>query len=179
MKERTCVGDTILLTCLHGALRFGQFCRRNHFHGLQVIYEFLAYNRIYQEHTFVIFSMFLTDLRRSSISRRVAMLRAWEGAAPSTWGWDAMRPSVRRASMVWYEKKGMEVVVGAVDVDTGKWRDAFGRSTNISESGKGMRYVSVGACMTCASARVICRLIKSAGSSHFFDFYTPSHLLPF
>lgn len=44
-----------------------------------------------------------------------------------------MRPSVRRASMVWYEKKGMEVVVGAVDVDTGKWRDAFGRSTNISE----------------------------------------------
>ena len=52
----------------------------------------------------MIFSMFLTDLRRSSISRRVAMLRAWEGAAPSAVGWDAIRPSVRRASMIGNEK---------------------------------------------------------------------------
>lgn len=48
--------------------------------------------------TLVIFSIFRTDLRRSSISRRVAMLRAPAGAAPSAVGWAARR-SVLRASM--------------------------------------------------------------------------------
>ena len=39
-------------------------------------------SRTKRQPTLVIFSMFLTDLSRSSISRRVAMLRAFWGAAP-------------------------------------------------------------------------------------------------
>jgi len=50
--------------------------------------------------TFVIFSMFLTDLRRSSISRRVAMFLAPDGAAPTAAGNVAVRASERRASIV-------------------------------------------------------------------------------
>jgi hypothetical protein len=50
--------------------------------------------------TFVIFSMLFTDFSRSSISLRVAMLRAFGGAAPSAWGCAVRRVSVRRASMV-------------------------------------------------------------------------------
>ena len=50
--------------------------------------------------TLVIFSMFLTDFKRSSISRRVAMLRAWEGAAPDAWTRVAARTRLWRASMV-------------------------------------------------------------------------------
>ena len=41
--------------------------------------------------------MFLTDFKRNSISRSVAMLRAFGGAAALTEG--ATRPSVLRASM--------------------------------------------------------------------------------
>ena len=50
--------------------------------------------------TLVIFSMFLTDFKRISISRRVAMLRAFEGAAPSKDGWAVARTRLRLASMV-------------------------------------------------------------------------------
>ena len=57
-------------------------------------------------HTFVIFSMFLTDFKRNSISRSVAMLRALGGAAPSVEGCAARRATVRRASMAIDEKKG-------------------------------------------------------------------------
>ena len=87
-----------------------------------------------QQRTFVIFSMFFTDLRRNSISRRVAMLRAWEGAAPSAGGWDAIRPSVRRASISRRKGEGVvDVVVRAVDVDFGKWR--VPRSGGVSTGG--------------------------------------------
>ena len=50
--------------------------------------------------TFVIFSMFLTDFRRISISRRVAMLREFEGVVPSEDGWATARTRFRLASMV-------------------------------------------------------------------------------
>ena len=56
-------------------------------------------------HTFVIFSMFLTDFKRNSISRSVAMLRALGGAAPSVEGCAARRATVRRASMAVDERK--------------------------------------------------------------------------
>ena len=49
--------------------------------------------------TLVIFSMFRTDFNRISISRRVAMLLAPAGAAPSTAGL-ARRPMAWRASIV-------------------------------------------------------------------------------
>ena len=50
-------------------------------------------------------------------------MRAWEGAAPSAGGWDAIRPSVRRASILRRKGEGVvDVVVRAVDVDFGKWR---------------------------------------------------------
>jgi hypothetical protein len=49
--------------------------------------------------TFVIFSMFLTDFNRISISRSVAILRAFAGAAPSGDGWDATRARLRLASI--------------------------------------------------------------------------------
>jgi hypothetical protein len=49
--------------------------------------------------TLVIFSIFLTDFNRSSISRNVAMLRADLGAAPSGEGWDARRASERLANI--------------------------------------------------------------------------------
>lgn len=53
----------------------------------------------YLTRTFVIFSMFLTDFKRMSISRRVAILRAFVGAAPSGEGWAATRARLRRASI--------------------------------------------------------------------------------
>jgi hypothetical protein len=43
--------------------------------------------------------MFLTDFSRISISRSVAMLRAFVGAAPSGDGWDAARTRLRLASI--------------------------------------------------------------------------------
>lgn len=48
----------------------------------------------------MIFSIFLTDLRRSSISRSVAMFLALFGAAPSALGWAAARARAPRARMV-------------------------------------------------------------------------------
>lgn len=43
--------------------------------------------------------MFLTDFNRISISRRVAILRAFVGAAPSDDGWDTTRARLRLASI--------------------------------------------------------------------------------
>jgi hypothetical protein len=43
--------------------------------------------------------MFLTDFSRISISRSVAILRAFVGAAPSGDGWDAARRTLRLASI--------------------------------------------------------------------------------
>jgi len=52
------------------------------------------------EATFVIFSMFLTDFKRSSISRRVAMFRALGGPAPSAGGCSTVRARDLRASII-------------------------------------------------------------------------------
>ena len=52
-------------------------------------------------YTFVIFSMLRTDFKRSSISRRVAMLRAPAGALPRAAGATAVAlVSDERASML-------------------------------------------------------------------------------
>jgi hypothetical protein len=65
--------------------------------------------RVLHIHTFVIFSMLRTDLRRVSISRRVAMFLAPAGAAPATEGF-AIRSACRESIVV--KKKGN--VVGVV-----------------------------------------------------------------
>lgn len=66
------------------------------------------------------------------------MLRALVGAAPSAGGWDAIRPSVRRASMMKDEGVGVEVEVvvgGHVDVD----REMAGRiSVGVRSYGPGV-----------------------------------------
>ncbi len=54
----------------------------------------------------VIFSMFRTDFKRISISRRVAIFLAPAGAAPSTVGF-TMRPRVCRTSIVVNVEEGV------------------------------------------------------------------------
>lgn len=67
--------------------------------GYGELLRHLLDNQVPKAHTFVIFSMFLTDFNRNSISRRVAMFLAPAGAAPSTFGCEATRPSVLLASI--------------------------------------------------------------------------------
>jgi hypothetical protein len=65
----------------------------------------MAVNCCVQQHigqyalTFVIFSIFLTDFKRSSISRSVAIFLAFGGIATRL-GWDAARAMVLRASIL-------------------------------------------------------------------------------
>ena len=102
-SARTVVRDTVLLAGLHRLLRLSQFCRGNQLHGLCGANRGQPENitRAVYRHTLVIFSMFRTDFNRISISRRVAMLRAPEGAALATTGCAALVNAWRASIMVW------------------------------------------------------------------------------
>lgn len=76
----------------------------------------------------VIFSIFRTDFKRVSISRRVAMFRAPTGAAPSTEGC-TMRPRVCLASIVAnVEESVVEDVRDSAEAVL--WQSAGRRSNN-------------------------------------------------
>jgi hypothetical protein len=93
---RTRVCNAILLASSHGTLGLCELCRRDHFHRSIGCFE-TSFAMLSNITNLVIFSMFLMDLRRSSISRRVAMLRALPKPAPERA--DGAHLDVPRASM--------------------------------------------------------------------------------
>lgn len=93
---RTRVCNTILLASSHSTLGLCELCRRDHFHRSIGCFE-TSFAVLSNITNFVIFSMFLMDLRRSSISRRVAMLRALPNPAPERA--EGAQLNVLRASM--------------------------------------------------------------------------------
>lgn len=76
ISRRTRVSNAVLLADLHRPLRLCELCWSDHFHWLGM-HRLSLLCETYKTfaRTFVIFSMFLTDLRRNSSSRKVAMRR--------------------------------------------------------------------------------------------------------
>ena len=95
-RGHTRVCNSVLLSVLHSTLGFGEPRRGNHFHGLTHDNKSLYISNAEKSLlTLVIFSIFRTDFKRSSSSRRVAMLRALWGGAPKWEGCATRRATDR------------------------------------------------------------------------------------